>query len=53
MRKREGTAPGRRQVKGPRPDAVSELPMVAVLLVAAILVAAYAAGGPVLAVLMG
>ncbi len=43
----------RRSAKPQRPAVLSELPMVAALLVAAVLVAAMAAGGPVLDMLAG
>jgi hypothetical protein len=38
----------RRSVKPPRAEAISELPMVAALLVMAVVIALMAAGGPVL-----
>lgn len=53
MRKRADISVGRRTGKTPRAEAASELPLVAALLIAAVLVAAYAAGGPVLNVFMG
>ncbi len=43
----------RREGKTPRAEILSELPMVAALLVAAVVVAAMAAGGPVLDMLAG
>lgn len=43
----------RREGKTPRAEVLSELPMVAALLVMAVVVAAMAAGGPVLDMLAG
>ena len=43
----------RRGEKAPRAEVLSELPMVAALLVTAVVVAAMAAGGPVLDMLAG
>lgn len=43
----------RREDKSPRAQALSELPMVAALLVMAVVVALMAAGGPVLDVIAG
>lgn len=53
MRKRAEMPVRRRGAKPPRAEALSELPMVTVLLVTAVLVALFAAGGPVLEVLGG
>ncbi|MEO1105014.1 MAG: hypothetical protein AAFW98_15010 [Pseudomonadota bacterium] len=43
----------RREGKAPRAEVLSEMPMVAVLLVAAVIVALMAAGGPVIELLSG
>ncbi|MEM8664846.1 MAG: hypothetical protein AAGF49_12095 [Pseudomonadota bacterium] len=53
MRKRADMSVGRRAGKPERAQTPSELPVVAALLVAALIVAAYAAGGPVLDVFVG
>lgn len=48
---RKGDMPVGRRTRPNRTEAFSELPLVAILLVAAVLIAALAAGGPVLHVL--
>lgn len=53
MRKGAETALKRRGTKPPRAESLSELPMVAALLVAAVVVAVLAAGGPVLELVSG
>lgn len=53
MRKRADMSAGHTPHKSNRAEPASELALVTVLLVAAVLLAAYAAGGPVLDVLLG
>lgn len=52
MRKR-ADMPVSRGSRPPRAEVLSELPLIAILLVAAVLVAALAAGGPILDVFLG